>query len=191
MVLSADEYLCWQDEPYKFMYRVASGLVMAVHTSDDGDEQVLRIAGQGDYIGNLAGHTSMPYDLRAFTDVVLRPVDRNEVDLLAIMTREYEWSHEHRILLMTGDAKQKVATAILLVSELIETTSSIPFQREKMSFFLDLSLETVSRNVSKLVKEEVIEVFLYQGVNIINWEALSELSLLERFQEQDAPRVAA
>jgi CRP-like cAMP-binding protein len=55
-----------------------------------------------------------------------------------------------------GSASQRVANLLIKMRDPINPNLSTLFSREDMGAMLDLKFETVSREISKLLKEEVI-----------------------------------
>ncbi len=62
-----------------------------------------------------------------------------------------------------GSARQRVASLVLKMRGPDEQDVSVLFSREDMGAMLDLKFETVSREISRLVREEVIAPIDKQG----------------------------
>jgi CRP-like cAMP-binding protein len=62
-----------------------------------------------------------------------------------------------------GSARQRVGNLVLKMRSPINTDVSMLFSREDMGAMLDLKLETVSREISRLVRDGAIEQLDKQG----------------------------
>jgi CRP-like cAMP-binding protein len=151
------------------IFTVRSGMVKLVRVANDGRRRIVRVLRQGDVAGLEALATGR-YDCVA---IALAPVSvcRVPLDVIRSMGGNSQRLHANlmhkwqRALkdaddwiadLNFGSASQRVANLLIKMRDPINPNLSTLFSREDMGAMLDLKFETVSREISKLLKEEVI-----------------------------------
>jgi CRP-like cAMP-binding protein len=151
------------------IFTVRSGMVKLVRVANDGRRRIVRVLRQGDVAGLEALATGR-YDCRA---IALVPVSVCRVPLEVIRSLGGNSQRLHSNLmnkwqralkdaddwiadLNFGSASQRVANLLIKMRDPINPNLSTLFSREDMGAMLDLKFETVSREISKLLKEEVI-----------------------------------
>lgn len=158
------------------IYTLRSGMVKLVRTTLDGRQRIVRVLRAGDVIG-LEALASRRYDSDAVTlnaaTVCRIPIDI--IQSLAVSSVRLhgqlmnKWQHALKDAddwladLNFGTARQRVANLILKMRSANEADVAVLFSREDMGAMLDLKLETVSREISRLVREQVIEPQDKQG----------------------------
>ena len=151
------------------IFTVRSGMVKLVRVANDGRRRIVRVLRQGDVAGLEALATGR-YDCVA---IALAPVSVCRVPLDVIRSMGGNSQRLHANLMHKwqqalkdaddwladmnfGSASQRVANLILKMRDPINPNLSTLFSREDMGAMLDLKFETVSREISKLLREEVI-----------------------------------
>jgi CRP-like cAMP-binding protein len=151
------------------IFTVRSGMVKLVRVANDGRRRIVRVLRQGDVAGLEALATGR-YDCEA---IALVPVSVCRVPLEVIRSLGGNSQRLHSNLmnkwqralkdaddwiadLNFGSASQRVANLLIKMRDPINPNLSTLFSREDMGAMLDLKFETVSREISKLLKEEVI-----------------------------------
>ena len=151
------------------IFTVRSGMLKLVRVANDGRRRIVRVLRQGDVAGLEALATGR-YDCEA---IALAPVSVCRVPLDVIRSMGGNSQRLHANLMHKwqqalkdaddwladmnfGSASQRVANLILKMRDPIDPNLSTLFSREDMGAMLDLKFETVSREISKLVREEVI-----------------------------------
>lgn len=188
------EQLFQAGEPLRSLFAVRSGSFKSYTVSNDGDAQITSFHLPGDLIGFDSVHsktytsfaesleTSMvceiPFSsLEQLSDQL--PLLRRQV--MRLMSSEISADKQMMSLLNNKSAEQRLATFLLDFSERFKSRglSSREFRltmtRAEIGNFLGLTVETVSRLLSKLHKEEVIKVdgkFIY----LLNIERLQNIS---------------
>lgn len=164
-------------EPLRSLYAVRSGSFKSYNVSNDGDAQITAFHLPGDLIGFDSVHSStyrsfsealetsmvceIPYsNLEALSDQL--PLLRRQV--MRLMSSEISADKQLMSLLNNKSAEQRLATFLLDFSERFRSRglSSREFRlsmtRAEIGNFLGLTVETVSRLLSKLHKENCIRV---------------------------------
>ena len=153
-----------------------AGLVKLVRNMPDGRQRIVRVLRPGDVIG-LEAMFAPVYESEA---VALTSVNvcRLPVDVIHRLNRETPRLHErlmvkwHQSLkeadawladLNFGTASQRVLRFVMKMRDPNQPDTTTLFPREDMGSMLGLTLETVSREVSKLVKSGVLTPTDKQG----------------------------
>ncbi|MDH5205366.1 MAG: Crp/Fnr family transcriptional regulator [Hylemonella sp.] len=155
---------------------VRSGMLKLVRTSPDGRQRIVRVLRPGDVAGLEALATSH-YDNEAvaLSDVAVCRIPLDVIHTLGSSTPRLQmrlmqkWQQALKgaddwiAELNFGTARQRVSNLILRMRHPDGDDTVTLFARDDMGAMLDLKLETVSREVSRLVREEVIEPLDKQG----------------------------
>lgn len=174
----------------KGIFTLRTGMVKLVRSTQDGRPRIVRVLRPGDVVGleALAG-ARYDSDAVALTHVTVCRIPLEVIQKLAATSpRLYaqlmsKWQHTLKDAgdwlaeLNFGSARQRVASLVLKMRSPDEQDVSVLFSREDMGAMLDLKFETVSREISRLVREEVIEPIDKQG-------RLYRVCLPERLQGQ-------
>ena len=154
----------------------------------DGLRQIGAFHMPGDVFGFETGeeHT---FSAEAITDCKIAVIKRtalmavaerdNEVAryMLALTTRELQRAQAHMLLLIKS-AQERVATFLLEMAERVSTrgTVELAMSRQDIADYLGLSIETVSRTLSRLGKTATIEVSSSRRIVLRDHSALSRLN---------------
>lgn len=152
------------------IFTLRSGMVKLVRSTQDGRPRIVRVLRAGDVIG-LEALAGARYDTDA---VALTPVSVCRIPLNVIQKLASNSPRLHGQLMNKwqralkdaddwladmnfGTARQRVANLVLKMRSPGNPDMSVLFSREDMGAMLDLKLETVSREISRLVREDVIK----------------------------------
>lgn len=152
------------------VFTLRQGIVKLVRSTADGRERIIRVLRAGDVVGIEALATGH-YDSEA---VALNEVKVCRIPLGVMHNLSTQSPRLHNRLMQKwqqalkgaddwladlnfGTARQRVARFILKMRHEVHPDQSSMFSREDMGAMMDLKLETVSREVSGLVREQVIE----------------------------------
>ena len=177
-----------ENEPAEYLYKVISGTVRTYKVLADGRRQIGAFHMAGDVFGFEIGeeHT---FSAEAITDCKIAVIKRtalmavaerdNEVAryMLALTTRELQRAQAHMLLLIKS-AQERVATFLLEMAERVSTrgTVELAMSRQDIADYLGLSIETVSRTLSRLGKTATIEVSSSRRIVLRDHSALSRLN---------------
>ena len=177
-----------ENEPAEYLYKVISGTVRTYKVLADGRRQIGAFHVPGDVFGFETGeeHT---FSAEAITDCKIAVIKRtalmavaerdNEVAcyMLALTTRELQRAQAH-ILLLVKSAQERVATFLLEMAERVSTrgTVELSMSRQDIGDYLGLTIETVSRTLSRLEKTDTIEVSSSRRIVLRDHSALSRLN---------------
>ena len=195
-VYSAREALFCEGDSAQFVYEVLDGVVCCYSLLSDGRRQVLSFSYPGDLIGLVQGDshryncdTLCPTQIRCIPrNMLLRTAhERPEVGekLLTFATTELAAMQDHFISIGRKSAQEKVASFLLTLAHrhAIEPTGSVtlrlPMTRADIADYLGITIETVSRCLSKLKIAGVID--LPQSATVV----IRDVDNLRDFAERD------
>jgi CRP/FNR family transcriptional regulator len=182
--IPAGETVFIEGEPAESVYNVKSGTLRLYRILSDGRRQIVGFMTAGDFIG-LSLAERYAYSADAVDDVLVCRFDRSAyVSFLSqkphLLRRLHEaTSHEltvaqdHMVLLGRRSAEEKVAAFLLSLRERMRrlgasvVTLALPMSRTDLADHLGLTIETVSRVVSKLARERVLLV-VPNGVRLLD-----------------------
>lgn len=196
--VAAGEPLIWEDDDSLLVANVIDGVLKLVTSTEDGREQIVGVAYPSDFIGRPFGQTSKA-SVVALTDARVCVFARNDFDrfarehpglehkLLERTLAELDRTRSWMMLLGRKTAPEKIATFLLEMSERLTDTGctapagpatrfSLPFSRQQVADVLGLTIETVSRQFTKLKNDGVVELPSRREVEIVNRQALVALA---------------
>ena len=158
------------------IFTLRTGMIKLVRYTPDGRQRIVRVLRSGDVAG-LEALATQRYDSDAvaLTDISVCRIPLSVIHTLGSSSPRLhkrlmeKWQHALKEAddwladLNFGTARQRVAHFVLKMRSAADAEIATLFAREDMGAMLDLKLETVSREVSSLVKEGVIEPLDKQG----------------------------
>ena len=176
MVFAADARVYTEGEPALGIFTLRKGMVKLVRATADGRERIVRVLRPGDVLG-LEALATARYDSEAVALVessmcriplsVLHHLSANSPRLHKRLMQKWQqalkdaddWLAE----LNFGTARQRVAALALKMRDPDQTRSTTFFARDDMGAMLDIKLETVSREISALVRDGALKPCDKQG----------------------------
>lgn len=170
--LDADTAVYGRGDAGQAVYTIRAGLVRFERTTERGDRRIVRLAGQGDLIGQEA-LLARRYNDEAITctPVQLCRIPRVLVDDLAqgaaglpreLMQRwqnALDESEAWLAELSTGPARPRFLRLLLRLCDHADATGALWLpRRDEIGAMLDMTLETASRLVSALRREGLLEL---------------------------------
>ena len=198
----AGDQIIHQDDVSELFAVVVSGTIKLTRTLPDGREQIVALLAEADCLGDLFGRESHE-TAECVTDVVLCcfPRDRFkallaenpdlERRMLALAINDLEDARDWLLTIGRKTATEKVATFLLwllkkqqrvpLESREVfpDLVVEIPLGRHEIGDFLGLTMETVSRQLSKLRQAGAIKLDGNHRVVIEELDTLERLAKLE------------
>ncbi|MFD1159616.1 transcriptional regulator FnrL [Roseovarius aestuarii] len=175
----AGQTLIWAGDRMEFVGSVVSGIATLTQTMEDGRTQMVGLLLPSDFVGR-PGRGVAPYDVVATTDMVMccfrmKPFEAMmeatphiSQRLLQMTLDELDAAREWMLVLGRKTAREKIASLLSIIARrnstlhLEQPTGQIvfdlPLTRDAMADYLGLTLETVSRQVSALKRDGVIEL---------------------------------
>lgn len=193
--VKAGEQLLWEGDEAILVGNVIEGLLKLSSGTADGREQIVGLVYPADFIGRPFGATT-PYGVEALTDSRVCIFQRRDFDafakehpslehkLLERTLAELDRTRRWMLLLGRMDAEQKLASFLIESADRSaqatgcqpadETahTFELPIARQQIADVLGLTIETVSRQFTRLKKDGIIALPSRREVEILDRAAL-------------------
>ncbi|MFA5121704.1 helix-turn-helix domain-containing protein [Zavarzinia sp.] len=183
-----DEEIFGQGERADCVFKVISGWVRTYRILRDGRRQVEGFHVAGEYFGIEAGaaHRASAEALGGATVVVMRRSTLNELaarqsDIAATLFRlavqGLQRSQEHVAMLSHKSAVERVAGFLLDMAERADAGRGfeLPMTRQDIADYLSLTIETVSRTLSQLQANGLIDIPRSRNIVLREREALADM----------------
>lgn len=189
----AGQPIIWSGDQLEFVASVVFGIAGLSQTMEDGRTQMVGLLLPSDFLGR-PGREIASYDVTAVTDVTLccfrrRPFEQLLVTtphisqrLLEMTLDELDAAREWMLVLGRKTAREKIASLLTIIARreaYLHNAKSpngmridLPLTREAMGDYLGLTLETVSRQISALKRDGVIELEGNRRVTIPDFAVL-------------------
>lgn len=191
MVLRKGEQLFDEGDEADFFYQVISGAIRSYKLLSDGRRQIDAFHLRGDIFGLEAGGEHR-FSAEAVGDVSVIAFRRSRLEALTrddpafaqkIMTatlRNLARAQAHMLLLGRKTADEKIATFLLDMAERISKDDEqfeLPMQRSDIADHLGLTIETVSRILSRFARSGLIRLLpASRSIGLCNRMALQGLN---------------
>lgn len=191
----AGQTIAWAGDKMDFVASVVEGVASLTQTMEDGRRQMVGLLLPSDFLGR-PNRESVTYDVTAATDVMLccfrrAPFQNLIVEtphisqrLLEMTLDELDAAREWMLLLGRKTAREKIASFLAIIARRDASLKNadhssnmafdLPLTREAMADYLGLTLETVSRQMSALKRDGVIELKGKRHIIVPDVEALMD-----------------
>jgi len=173
---SADEPILWRGDELKYVASVVEGVAKLEKSLEDGRNQMVGLLFPSDFIGHPK-RTQIEFDVTAASDITLCCFEREPFEellievphiaqrMVEIALDELDAARDWMVLLGRKTAAEKTATFLEMVARRSQFDSSavstrdlvLPLLRSEIADYLGLTLETVSRQLSILKRDGVVE----------------------------------
>jgi CRP/FNR family transcriptional regulator len=192
--LEKGDLLFSQGQKFHAIFSIRYGSLKSEFTLEDGRSQILNFHIAGDFIG-LDGIVMNHYDSMATalekTEVCLidfarfeqlaQQVSSLQKHLHHIFSREISRDQKHLLSLGHLSAEQRLAFFLIHIIERLESQRQpylefeLSMSREDIGNYLGMKIETVSRELTKLIKSRLLEV-KSRHIKLINLQKLYQLA---------------
>ena len=178
--LAAGESLIWEGDESVLVGNVIEGVLKLSTGTSDGREQIVGVVYPSDFIGRPFGGTT-GHTVTALTDARVCVFARSDFDsfakdhpglehkLLQRTLAELDRTRHWMLLLGRKSAEERIATFLLEMSRRLSPTDDVggsgasdcvelPFSRQQVGDVLGLTIETVSRQFTRLKKAGMIDL---------------------------------
>ncbi len=174
---SAGSPIIFAGDRMQFVGSVVTGVARLSQTMEDGRRQMVGLLLPSDFVGR-PGRAYAAFDVEATTDVTLCRFERKPFEkllkdiphlrerMLEMALDELDAAREWMLLLGRKTAREKIASLLIIIARrqnavhADEKHADVHFDlsltREAMSEYLGLTLETVSRQINALKKDNII-----------------------------------
>jgi CRP/FNR family transcriptional regulator len=191
--LAPHEHLFHEGDRERSIYRIERGLVRLYKLLNDGRRQIISFRFPGDILGSDT--LSEQYcSAEAVTEVTLRSLSREDAhrrmekepsfssELIDLLSQELANTRSQITVLNRRSAIEKLAAFVLDLARRQTAKSAggnqinLELTRTDIADFLGLTVETVSRNLTKLRQRKIIDLPHIHTLIILNKERLEELA---------------
>lgn len=194
--ITPGESIIWEGEDSVLVANVIEGVLKLSTNTEDGREQIVGVVYPSDFIGRPFGGTS-GHGVTALTDAKVCVFSRRDFDAFArehpklehkLLERtlgELDRTRRWMLLLGRKSASEKMASFLIEMAERLtgagcravadkpnQRMLTLPFSRQQIADVLGLTIETVSRQFTRLKNEGVIDLPSRRDVTILDFEAL-------------------
>ena len=196
----------WAGDKMDFVGSVVKGIATLNQTLEDGRTQMVGLLLPSDFVGR-PGRASAAYDVMATTDLVMccfrkKPFEeimaatpRIGERLLEMTLDELDAAREWMVVLGRKSTREKLASMLLIFARRNATLNladftgtmafDLPLTRQEMANYLGVTHETVSRQVTALKQDGVIQLESNRRFIVPDFERL----LAEAGDESDREQV--
>ncbi|MBA3941295.1 MAG: Crp/Fnr family transcriptional regulator [Sphingopyxis sp.] len=188
--------LLWEGDGAPVVANVLEGVLKLVVSAADGREQIVGVVFPSDFIGRPFGKES-PYSVTAMTDAEVCIFNRNNFDefasshpdlqqkLLRRTLDELDRARHWMMLLGRKSASEKVASFLLEMSERLSgqgcqsgarTGFELPFGRQQVADILGLTIETTSRQLTRMRADGVLDLPSRREIVINDRAAMEDMA---------------
>lgn len=197
--LTAGDPLIWEGDDSLLVANVIDGILKLTNSTEDGREQIVGVVYPSDFIGRPFGVTTN-HSVTALTDSIVCVFSRSDFDrfasdhpalehkLLKRTLDELDRTRSWMLLLARKSAEEKVATFLLDMStRLVDATCStpdggplnhfeLPFSRQQIGDILGVTIETVSRQMTRMKRDGILDLPTRRSVKILDRFALEAMA---------------
>jgi len=184
-----DREIFAQGAAAEYFYKVVSGVVRTCKFLVDGRRQIDAFHLAGDIFGLEPG-AEHPLSAEAVCDCTVIAYRKNRLEGMAVHDKNLSWellgfamsgmeqAREHSFLLGRRGAVEKVAGFLLGWAEKYQHDGmiSLAMSRQDIADYLGLTIETVSRTLSQLERDNVIDLPSVRQIHLRNLELLEDLA---------------
>ena len=187
------EMIGWRGDELTHFSSLVSGIASLTRTLEDGRTQMVGLLLPSDFVGR-PGRSAVEFDVTAVSSVTVCRFERKPFEqivqevphvsqrMLEMALDELQAAREWMVLLGRKTAREKIATFIEMVvrrstdPQMPAKFYALPLTREEIADFLGLTLETISRQLTKLKKDGVIEFTDRRHFRVLDLAALHAAS---------------
>ena len=191
-IFAPKETLFLQDHPCSAVYNVTEGVVRLYKLLPDGRRQVVGFALPGDFLG-LAMADQYGVCADAVDSVMACRFSREAFSTLLdkkphllrrlheFATHELSLAQDQMVILGRRTADEKIASFLIGLRNRwarlngASVTVHLPMGRQDIADFLGLTIETVSRTLSRFVRERAI-LIVPDGVRLLDQQRMEQLA---------------
>lgn len=187
--LDPGQHLFHQGDNDSNLYKIESGLVRLYRILNDGRRQIISFRFAGDILGFESG-AERHCGAEAVTAVRIRSLDQTSAyrrlrddpalapQLVSLLSQELENAREQIAVLNRRSAIEKLAAFILELHRRQGEPEAVEIElsRTDIADFLGLTIETVSRNLTKLRNRRIIDLPRIHSLVIVDLDCLEALA---------------
>ncbi len=199
----------WEGDPAKDVFEVTRGILRLYRILPDGRRAIVGFVFAGEMMG-LSFQDRYLFTAEAVGEVSVHRISRRmfhaavdssphlRPELLSHLRDEMCAAQDQMLLVLRNSADERLASFLLLIARKTSgepergTEIQLAMARADIADYLGMSIETVSRSISRLKWQGIIALDGPSRLTIQRVRALRELAgEVERFGDEDIPHLAA
>ena len=186
------------------LFIITKGIARLSHLTRDGRRQIIGFLGPGDLLGGIKHSAGAYCSADAMTDIEVCAFDRQAFgdflhhhadlcfSLLVVANDEIEAQYDHSVLLARKQASERIAAFLIVLSQRWRNPNDdpnilhIPMPRSDIADHLGLTIETVSRVLTRFKKLGYIE---FRGPKTAVLKNVAELTYLAGLEDHPKQRM--
>lgn len=190
---SAGQVIVWSGDDMDFVASIIEGVATLTQTLEDGRTQMVGLLMPSDFLGR-PGRRTAAYTVTAISELQLccfrrQPFEQMMRDnpripsrLLEMTLDELDAAREWLLVLGRKTAREKIASFLAIIARrkaVLDNVApggkmrlNLPLTREAMADYLGLTIETVSRQMTGLKRDGLIELEGKRGVILSDFEQM-------------------
>lgn len=175
--LHKGDYIYRAGDPFTSVYAIRSGTIKAINITNDGQEQVTGFYLPGEIVGmdgiatNTYTNSAIALETTAICEIPFSRFEELSIKLptlqrhfFQLMSKEITYDQQLITLLSKNSAEERVASLLISISsrnnkrQLSATAFRLPMSRADIGNYLGLTVETVSRVLSRFQKQNILNV---------------------------------
>ena len=191
--VKAGQVIFWAGDDMDFVASIIEGVATLTQTLEDGRTQMVGLLMPSDFLGR-PGRRISAYTVTAISELQLccfrrQPFEQMMRDnpripsrLLEMTLDELDAAREWLLVLGRKSAREKIASFLAIIARRKAVLDNaipggkmrltLPLTREAMADYLGLTIETVSRQMTGLKRDGLIELEGKRGVTLFDFEKL-------------------
>jgi len=179
LMFRAGEVLFWEGDQLDKIYQIKSGYVKMNKLSDNGDERIIGLLHEGDYLALLAllqGKKEYIANATALSNIEVKVMNKDDVleayrrnDLfkdhcLSCAVMRSNLFQSQIVNSATSNTDEKILNVLKTLSESYGRKSNneirieLPFSKTVLANFIGIQRETLSRHLSSMQKERILRI---------------------------------
>jgi CRP-like cAMP-binding protein len=184
-----DTHLFYQGDPSRALYIIHKGIIKIYKISEDGKEQTIRILFPGDFFGqsSLVAKQTHHVSAQVLDNTELCVIDQTDFQramnnhpelvlrMLTALNERLNETDEWMSTISLHEAERRLAKLILLFEKKLSTQGSefqLPLAKKELAPLIGSTRETVSRKLSFLVNEGIIQMKGQRSIRIMDRDGL-------------------
>ncbi|MDM9623404.1 Crp/Fnr family transcriptional regulator [Rhizobium sp. AC44/96] len=189
--IAAGDAICWEGDDATHLFQVVEGVVRLHRIIGEGRRAITAFHFAGDVIGASLMET-FSFTAEAVSDCKIRRVSRRSFQqevsrcddirpaYIELLCRENAAANDQMVLLSKKNAEERLCSFIIKLASWPGTRRmnvlSVPMNRQDIADYLGLTIETVSRTITKLAARAVLAAEGRHDLKIISMDKLVRLS---------------
>lgn len=190
-VLAKQQYLCSQQSESSYVFNIATGSAVIEKIACDGRRQVLAFLFPGDYVG-LSNSGHFEYGVKSLSHLTAHQfkyqtlaklateIPTLDSNLKVISNRVMTRVMEQLYLLSQKKAHERLCFLFLHLLERMPNANpnhlELPMARQDIADYLGLTVATVSRSMTKLKQEGLIQIHSPTLISILDIDTIQEMA---------------